>query len=92
MANNFRIFQHRKGDSLHLKLSGDFDGSSALELLNLLKKGCNTCFNVVINTSELNQVHHFGQDVIKSHAGLFNQLNTRVHFIGKNIGLSPSMN
>ena len=26
------------------------------------------------------------------HAGLFNQLNTRVHFIGKNIGLSPSMN
>jgi hypothetical protein len=92
MANNFRIFQCRKGDSLHLKLSGDFDGSSALELLNVLKKGHNACFNVVINTSELNQVHHFGQDVIKRNAGIFNQLNNRVHFIGKSIGLSASMN
>jgi hypothetical protein len=92
MANNFRIFQRRKGDSLHLKLSGDFDGSSALELLNLLKKGRNACFKVVINTSELNQVHHFGQDVIKSNAGLFNQLNTRIHFIGKSIGFGTAMN
>ena len=92
MANNFRIFKHRKGDSLHLKLSGDFDGSSASELLNLLRKDSSSCFNVFINTSELNQVHYFGRDVIKSNAGIFNKLNHRVHFIGKGIGLSAAMN
>ena len=92
MANNFKIFQHRAGDSLHLKLSGDFDGSSASELLNLLRKDDNDCFNVFINTSELNQVHYFGRNVIESNAGIFNQLNTRVHFIGKGIGLSAAMN
>ncbi len=38
MASNFRIFLHETRDSLHLKLDGDFDGSSAHELLNTLKK------------------------------------------------------
>ena len=92
MANNFRIFRHRSGDSLHLKLSGDFDGSSASELVNLLKKDGGDCFNVFINTSELNHVHYFGMDVIESNAGIFNQLNTRVHFIGKGIGFGSAMN
>ena len=38
MASNFRLFLHETGDSLHLKLYGDFDGSSAHELINALKK------------------------------------------------------
>jgi hypothetical protein len=92
MANNFRIFRHRSGDSLHLKLAGDFDGSSASELLNLLKKDGSDCFNVFINTSELNHIHGFGRNVIESNASIFNQLNTRIHFIGKSIGLGASMN
>ena len=37
MAANFRIFLHETRDSLHLKLDGDFDGSSAHELFNTLK-------------------------------------------------------
>jgi hypothetical protein len=38
MASNFRIFLHETRDSLHLKLDGDFDESSAHELFNKLKK------------------------------------------------------
>ena len=38
MASNFQIYRHRTRDSLHLKLEGDFDGSSAHELINALKE------------------------------------------------------
>jgi hypothetical protein len=37
MASNFRIYCHQNKDNLHLKLMGDFDGSSAYELINTLK-------------------------------------------------------
>ena len=36
MASNFQIFSYKTKDSLHLKLAGDFDGSSAHELINKL--------------------------------------------------------
>jgi hypothetical protein len=38
MASNFKLFLDETGDSLHLKLYGDFDGSSAHELIHTLKK------------------------------------------------------
>ncbi len=34
MAANFRIAIHRNDDNLHLQVIGDFDGSSAWELIN----------------------------------------------------------
>ena len=36
MASNFQIYSFKTRDSLHLKLAGDFDGSSAYELINTL--------------------------------------------------------
>jgi hypothetical protein len=33
MASNFRIFIHRNNDKLHLRLVGDFDGTSAFEFM-----------------------------------------------------------
>jgi len=86
MAENFRIFKHRAGESLHLKLSGDFDGSSASELLNLLKKDSTECFSIFINTSELNHIHYVGKDVLQSNASELDNLNPSIHFIGKYIG------
>ena len=38
MASNFRILKHQNGDNLHLKLAGNFDGTSAWEVFNTLKK------------------------------------------------------
>jgi len=38
MALNFKIICHKNSENLHLKLMGDFDGSSAYELINTLKK------------------------------------------------------
>jgi len=37
MASNFRIFLQQNSDNLHVKLSGDFDGSSAHQLINMIK-------------------------------------------------------
>lgn len=62
MATNFRILVHRNSDSLHMKLLGDFDGSSACELLNMLKKNSNGARKVFIHTNCLKHIHPFGRD------------------------------
>ena len=38
MASNFHVFSYKTRDTLHLRLSGDFDGTSAFQLLKTLKK------------------------------------------------------
>jgi len=45
MATNFHVFSYKIRDSLHLKLAGDFDGSSAHELINTIKS-CNDFIGV----------------------------------------------
>lgn len=59
MASNFKIISHRSNETLHLKLIGDFDGSSAWQLLNLLKKSSNGFHRIIIHTSCLNNIYPF---------------------------------
>jgi anti-anti-sigma regulatory factor len=68
MATNFRINVHQNSDSLHLRLEGDFDGSSAYELLDALEKRCAFASRAFIHTNGLRQVHPFGLSVF--HANL----------------------
>ena len=63
MAINFNISIHRNSDNLHLKLMGDFDGSSACELINVLKANAHSASMVFIHTNRLNQIHPFGRHV-----------------------------
>ncbi len=65
MASNFRILAHRNSDNLHLKLAGDFDDSSAWELLNMLKENCRGASKVIIHTNSLKKVHPFGRDTFQ---------------------------
>ena len=65
MASNFRIFVHRNSDSLHLKLAGDFDGTSAFELLDTVKKNGPGLRKVFIHTSNLKAIHPFGLHVFE---------------------------
>ncbi len=60
MASDFKIISHRSSENLHLKLIGDFDGSSAWELLNLLKKRPKSFHRIIIHTSCLNHIYPFG--------------------------------
>lgn len=65
MASNFKIFVHRNRDNLHLRLLGDFDGSSAQQLVNLLKMHCFGAFTVFIHTSGLKHIYPFGRDTFQ---------------------------
>lgn len=64
MAMNFRIFQLKNRNSVHLTLNGDFDGTSAHELINTLKSCGHEVDQVFINTNGLTSVHPFGQVVL----------------------------
>ncbi len=60
MSSNFKIISHRTSETLHLKLVGDFDGTSACQLINSLKKRSNGCRKVIIHTNCRNKIHPFG--------------------------------
>ena len=68
MASNFQISTHEKRDSLHLKLYGDFDGSSAYELINALEH-CSRFDQIFIDTNELQTIYPFGKDVFQKNIG-----------------------
>jgi hypothetical protein len=63
MAPNFRISVYRSSLDLHLKLVGDFDGSSAHELLNVLKAHRRGATRIFIHTDSLKEIHEFGRVV-----------------------------
>jgi len=67
MAQDFEISVHRKGEDLHLKLKGDFDGISAHELLNALGTSCAPCSQVYIHTGSLKTLDRFGLQIFHSH-------------------------
>lgn len=65
MASYFNIISYDFGDSLYLRLHGDFDGSSANELFNILKEYGNAFRDIYIDTNELKMIHSFGRDVFQ---------------------------
>ena len=88
MANNFKISIHRKIDNLYIRLTGDFDGSSAAELIHVLRNHQTPYYQVFINTRELSAIHPFGMDVFQKQFSEFQQGGPAVRFIGKDIGQS----
>ncbi|MBW2707871.1 MAG: hypothetical protein JRD04_01070 [Deltaproteobacteria bacterium] len=83
MAPNFRIAVHRNSQSLHLKLLGDFDGSSAHQLLNVLKSDANGLARVFVHTDCLRNVHPFGQDVFQNNLDILKRQTVPLVFTGE---------
>jgi hypothetical protein len=88
MAKNFHMFTHKTTETLHVKLTGDFDGSSASELVNALAESQNRYFQIFINTTELNDIHPFGREVLQRRMSEFKDRGPGVIFIGKKLGQS----
>ena len=65
MANNFKFLSNHIRNKIRLKLYGDFDGSSACELINALKNYSNGSYQFLIDTNNLNTIHSFGINVFK---------------------------
>ena len=85
MARNFKIFMHQAIDDLHIGLRGDFDGSSALELIHMLKQNLNRNGRILIDTHNLKKIYPFGRDVFNYNFSKFKNHRTRIRFIGPNI-------
>lgn len=83
MAANFRISVHRNSDNLHLKLMGDFDGSSACQLLNVLKKSAAGVYRVIIHTSCLKSICPFGRDTFHENLRHGKDYPVRILFTGE---------
>ncbi len=84
MASNFLVFSNQNRDSLHLHMYGDFDGMSAYELINVLKKQIEDYYEVFIDTNDLDTIHPFGLDVFQKQMKLLTKKNKRnLIFIGR---------
>ncbi|MFP4348352.1 MAG: peptidylprolyl isomerase [Thermodesulfobacteriota bacterium] len=67
MSSNFQIrFKNRNGN-LHIDPAGDFDGSSAWELIRLLEERYDGKGRVFIDTRNLRDICPFGCSVFQSH-------------------------
>ena len=83
MAENFRLsFKLQKG-RFQVDLAGDFDGTSAFELLHFLRENCSKYKKVCINTNYLGEIHRFGRYVILNHL-LFMQSHNHIICCGEN--------
>ena len=93
MASNFRIIRHQNGDNLHLKLAGDFDGTSAWEVFNTLKKECPKVSKVFIHCSCLEAIDPFGRDVFQDNMKTLKGNCAAFLFTGEKSGqISPENN
>ena len=83
MASNFKIYIQRTNDQLQLNLTGDFDGTSAFELLDVLAENLENLNRIYINTDNLRNVNPFGREVFQNN---LYQLKTNpfcLKFVGK---------
>ena len=82
MANNFKINIQRSVDNLNICLKGDFDGSSAFELLNALSENLNNAKCILIDTKKLQEVYPFGREVFYYNFLKMKNLGNRIRFVG----------
>jgi hypothetical protein len=82
MASNFKIYCHQNNGDLHLKLLGDFDGSSAYELINTLMKYQGDARRIFIHTFALSSVHPFGLNVFQKNCSI-KKLSQTLTFTGE---------
>jgi len=64
-------------------MCGDFDGMSAYELINALKKLSSDHFEVFIDTSNLDTIHPFGLDVFQKQLNRLTKNKRNLIFIGR---------
>lgn len=86
MAANFRISVHRNSQSLHLMLRGDFDGTSAYQLLEVLEKNCHGTSRIFVHTNSLKEIHPFGRNVFHKNLDFMKGKSVAILFTGENAG------
>jgi anti-anti-sigma regulatory factor len=90
MASNFGIAIDRNSDGFGLQLTGDFDGTSAYELIDAIKKLPEDTLTLYIYTNGLKTIHPFGLDVFHKFMRSLNGQSAKIVFTGNSASqLSP---
>jgi anti-anti-sigma factor len=84
MASNFGIAIDKKGYDFVLKLEGDFDVTSAYELIYAIKKLSEETVTISIYTNGLKSISPSGLDVFHRHMMPLNSLSTKIVLTGDN--------
>jgi hypothetical protein len=84
MAVNFGITIDRNSDGFGLKLVGDFDATSAYELIYAIKKLPEDTLKLYICTNALKTIHPFGLDIFHKFMRTRNNQSAKIVFTGKN--------
>ncbi len=84
MASIFHIISYKNRDSLYLRLSGDFDGGSAHELINTLTKHGTGSWDIFIDTNNLKTIHPFGRDVFQKNLSSIKKQLKNLIIVGAN--------
>lgn len=83
MASNFRIVSHKNEENLHIKLLGHFDGSSAIELYNIILKQYSTAKKIFIHTCGISSIHPFGRTVFHKNIARSKTMLYKLTFTGE---------
>jgi anti-anti-sigma regulatory factor len=84
MAKNFRILtKEGSNQSLALQLFGDFDGSSACELIHVLDESVKKSSKVAIDTDQLRTVNTFGLNVFLPRMSWLNNTRADIQVTGR---------
>ncbi len=84
MAANFDIVAGRSGDVPVLRVEGDFDATSAHELIYAIKKLPTGSPKINIQTDGLKTIYPFGLDVFQKYLRTLNGYCPKLDFIGRN--------
>jgi stage II sporulation protein AA (anti-sigma F factor antagonist) len=88
MANNFRVYtKENSNQSLALQLFGDFDASSACQLINLLDENIKLSSKVAIDTDGLKTINAFGLDVFLPQMSRLNNTRVDIEVTGRFSGI-----
>jgi hypothetical protein len=84
MASNFEITIDKEGGGFGFKLAGDFDATSAYELIYAIKKLPEDAVKLYIYTNDLKNIYPFGLNVFHNFMSSLNGQSARIVFTGNN--------
>jgi hypothetical protein len=87
MSPKFQVGMKKNRGNLHMKIQGEFDGSSACRLINMLQEEYDGEGEVVIDTHHLKEVSPFGCGVFQSRLNRNTLPAERLVFLGKKGGM-----
>jgi stage II sporulation protein AA (anti-sigma F factor antagonist) len=82
MASNFEVSVDKKSKGFALKLVGDFDATSAYELIYAIKKLPEDILKIFIHTDGLKDISPFGLEVFHRNMSPLDGLSRKLVFTG----------